>query len=47
MEKSLTVTDPVDGNPHPVWGSNSADLASILYQNPVIFARHAAEMLPE
>ena len=29
----------------PAWGNNSADMASILYQNPVIFARHAAEML--
>ena len=28
------------------WNKNSADLAAILYQNPVIFARHAAEMLP-
>jgi hypothetical protein len=28
------------------WNSNSADLAAILYQNPVLFARHAAEMLP-
>lgn len=29
------------------WGHNSADMAYILYQNPVIFARHAQEMLPE
>ena len=31
----------------PLWNSNAADLAAILYQNPVLFARHAAEMLPE
>ena len=29
------------------WGRNSAEMAYILYQNPVIFARHASEMLPE
>lgn len=29
------------------WNKNAADLASILFQVPVIFARHAAEMLPE
>lgn len=29
----------------PLWGSNSADMASILFQNPVLVARHAAEML--
>jgi hypothetical protein len=28
------------------WGSNSADMAYILFQTPVIFARHAQEMLP-
>ena len=31
----------------PNWGDNAADMASILFQNPVLFARHAAEMLPE
>ena len=31
----------------PLWNSNSADLAAILFQDPVLFARHAAEMLPE
>jgi len=30
----------------PKWGSNSAVMAYILYQMPVIFARHAREMLP-
>lgn len=29
----------------PVWGSNAADMAAILFQNPVLIARHAAEML--
>lgn len=46
LAKVLPIPDPGDAHPHPIWGSNSADLASILYQNPVIFARHAAEMLP-
>ncbi len=31
----------------PVWGTNAADMAAILFQNPVLFARHAAEMLAE
>jgi hypothetical protein len=30
----------------PKWGTNSAEMAYILYQMPVIFARHAREMLP-
>ncbi len=30
----------------PDWGTNSAEMAYILYQMPVIFARHAEEMLP-
>ncbi|RMG72128.1 MAG: hypothetical protein D6722_05900 [Bacteroidetes bacterium] len=29
------------------WGRNAADLAYILFQNPVIFARHAQEILPD
>lgn len=33
--------------PRAVWGKNSADMAYILYQNPVLFARHAREMLPD
>ena len=47
FNKTLTPTNPPVAAPLPVWGNNSADLASILYQNPVIFARHAGEMLPE
>ena len=45
--KNISVNSPPAGEPNPVWGDNSADMASILYQNPVIFARHAGEMLPE
>ncbi len=33
--------------PSATWGKNSADMAYILYQNPVLFARHAQEMLPD
>lgn len=47
FNKSLNPLNPEPSEPQPQWGSNAADLASILYQNPVIFARHAAEMLPE
>ena len=28
------------------WGRNAADMASILFQSPILFARHASEMLP-
>ncbi len=44
---------PFDGNagsentPEAKWGNNSADMAYILYQNPVLFARHGQEMLPD
>jgi hypothetical protein len=41
--KSISITNPAN---QPVWGMNAADMASILFQNPVLFARHAAEMLP-
>jgi len=34
-------------NEVPVWANNSAEVASILYQNPVLIARHAGEMLNE
>lgn len=33
---------PTDG----VWGKTSADMAYILLQNPVLYARHAQELLP-
>lgn len=47
FHKNLTIETPPAGTPHAKWKSNAADLAWILYQNPVIFARHAGEMLPE
>ena len=47
FDKTLLPTSPPFGEPVPKWGNNAADLASILYQNPVIFARHAGEMLPK
>jgi hypothetical protein len=34
-------------NEVPVWANNSAEVASILYQDPVLIARHAGEMLNE
>lgn len=34
-------------NEVPAWASNAAEVASILYQDPVLFARHAGEMLNE
>jgi hypothetical protein len=36
-----------ENSPLAVWGKNAADMAYILYQNPVLFARHAQEMLPD
>jgi hypothetical protein len=38
---------PVPGTPTATWGKNAADMAFILYQNPVMFCRHAQEMLPD
>ena len=35
-----------ENTPLATWGKNSADMAYILYQNPVLFARHGQEMLP-
>jgi hypothetical protein len=37
----------VAGTPQATWGRNAADMAFILYQNPVMFCRHAQEMLPD
>jgi hypothetical protein len=37
----------VPGTPTATWGRNAADMAFILYQNPVMYARHAQEMLPD
>jgi hypothetical protein len=36
-----------ENTPLAEWGKNSADMAYILYQNPVLFARHGQEMLPD
>jgi hypothetical protein len=44
FSKAITIQNPAN---QPLWGINSADMAAILYQNPVLFARHAGEMLPE
>ena len=46
FSKSVAPTDHDKDEPLPVWGDNAADVASILYQNPVLYARHAQEMLP-
>ncbi|MBX3252643.1 MAG: hypothetical protein KF862_00775 [Chitinophagaceae bacterium] len=56
FSKSISITKANDAdvkdkylNEVPAWtnGSNSAEVASILYQDPVLFARHAGEMLNE
>ncbi len=47
FDRTLAPTDPAAGELQPEWGHNAADVASILYQSPVLFARHAGEMLPE
>ena len=47
FSKSIEVINPSVDEPNPEWGKNSADMASILLQNPVLFARHAQEMLPD
>ena len=44
FNKNIVIQQPAN---QPVWNSNAADIAAILFQDPVLFARHAAEMLPE
>ncbi len=44
FSKSITINNSAG---QPAWGSNAADMASILLQDPALLARHAAEMLPE
>ena len=44
FSKNITIKHPAN---QPVFNSNSAEIAAILYQSPVLFARHSAEMLPE
>jgi hypothetical protein len=39
---ALTTTDPQDA----AWARTSADMAAILFQSPVLYARHAEELLP-
>jgi len=45
--KNLGASAGTDNTPAATWGKNAADVASILYQNPVLYARHAQEMLPD
>lgn len=45
-EANISLSSTPTDEPNPTWGDNAADMAFILYQVPVIFARHAAEMLP-
>jgi hypothetical protein len=50
FSKPLNIIDTVSTaekyyNEVPRWGSNSAEIASILYQDPVIFARHSSEFI--
>ncbi len=47
FSKNITIQSPPAGQPNPTWADNAADMASILFQNPVIFARHADEMLED
>ena len=43
----VPVPDPPAAPPSsPAWGATAADMASVLFQSPVLLARHAAEMLP-
>lgn len=43
FNKAITITNAAG---QPAWASNAADTAAILFQNPVMIARHASEMLP-
>lgn len=54
FSKAINITKANDAdvkdkylNEVPGWASNAAEVASILYQDPVLFARHAGEMLNE
>jgi len=54
FSKAISITKAADAevkdkylNEVPTWASNAAEVASILYQDPVLFARHAGEMLNE
>jgi hypothetical protein len=43
---AVTATDNRINNKHIPWGFNSTNMAEILYQNPVLLAVHADDMLP-
>ncbi len=45
FSRNIEVSNPPTGTNQALWGDNAADLAAILLQNPVIFGRHAQEML--
>lgn len=46
FSKSKALSNPhASDDPVARWGDNAADLAAILLQDPVFYARHAAEML--
>lgn len=54
FSKAISITHAADADVKdkyldevPAWASNAAEVASILYQDPVLFARHAGEMLNE
>lgn len=44
---TLSGTPDADDPTDAVWDNSSADLAYILFQNPVLYARHAEELLPD
>ena len=45
VDTSATVPVPTDPG-EATWAASSADLASILLRSPVMYARHADDMLP-
>ena len=54
FSKAISITNANDAdvkdkylNEVPAWAINAAEVASILYQDPILFARHAGEMLNE
>ena len=43
----ITANTPVPSSPSPgVWNTTSADMATILFRSPTMYARHASNMLP-
>jgi len=45
FSRNISISNPPAGTTQAMWGDNAADLAAILLQSPVIFGRHAQEML--